>query len=64
MSRKEVPPAGPVRLLSRLLREGLRVRVGNVLHLAPPLIVTKSDIDKIVAIIDRVITRIEPDQAL
>ena len=46
------------------LQKGLRVKVGNVIGLAPPLIVTREDIDEIVRIVDEVITELENDQNL
>ena len=38
---------------------GLITRVWDVLHLAPPLVVTRSEIDRIVEIVDECLTEVE-----
>ena len=46
------------------LDKGLRTRIGNVIHIAPPLIATREDVDEIVAIVDDIITAVERDHAM
>jgi adenosylmethionine-8-amino-7-oxononanoate aminotransferase len=39
--------------------KGLLTRVWNVIHFAPPLVVTRAEIDRMVAIADEALTEVE-----
>jgi adenosylmethionine-8-amino-7-oxononanoate aminotransferase len=49
----------PALLTQYLLDERVFLRVNNVLHVAPPFIATRDDIDQIIHAIDRALTRFE-----
>ena len=49
------------RLSRHLLDEGLFLRVWDVIHVAPPLISTRSDIDHLAGALSRAIARFEAD---
>ncbi len=48
----------------KALEKGLRIKMGNVIALAPPFIITREQIDEMVSIVDELITEIEADQGL
>jgi adenosylmethionine-8-amino-7-oxononanoate aminotransferase len=47
----------------KMLAKGLITRAQNVVHFAPPLVVTKEEIDRIVAITDEALTEVESEFA-
>ena len=53
-----------VKALERRMNEkGLLTRVWEIVHVAPPLVVTKEEIDRIVTIIDEALTETEAEFA-
>jgi len=48
----------------KALEKGLRIKMGNVVALAPPFIITREEIDEMVYIVDELITEIEIEQGL
>jgi adenosylmethionine-8-amino-7-oxononanoate aminotransferase len=48
----------------KALEKGLRIKMGNVITLAPPFIITREQIDEMVSIVDELITEIEAEQGL
>ena len=51
------------RLQELTMDRGLVTRIWDVMHLAPPLVVTREEIDEIVAIVDESITIAERENA-
>jgi adenosylmethionine-8-amino-7-oxononanoate aminotransferase len=50
-------------LALRTQERGLVTRVWDVLHLAPPLVVTRSELDRAIAIVDECLTELEEEFA-
>ena len=50
-------------LALRTQERGLLTRVWDVLHLAPPLVITRSECEQIVAIVDQCLTELELEHA-
>src|SRR5512142_624161 len=52
------------RLMQNLADEGVLTRAGDIIQLAPPLVITKPEVEKLVDAMDRSITRFEKDMGL
>jgi adenosylmethionine-8-amino-7-oxononanoate aminotransferase len=46
-----------------MTEKGLITRTWNIVHFAPPLVVTKDEIDRMVAIADEALTEVEQEFA-
>jgi adenosylmethionine-8-amino-7-oxononanoate aminotransferase len=51
------------RLNELVMEHGLVTRIWDVLHLAPPLVITREEVDQMVDIVDRVLTQAERECA-
>jgi adenosylmethionine-8-amino-7-oxononanoate aminotransferase len=63
-TKEKLPPDIWPRFNQVALEKGLRIKMGNVISLAPPFVVTEKDVDEIVGIVDELITEVERDQGL